>query len=180
MRLHLGCGKRDFGPDWVHCDLADFPHVRHRGPVDALGWCPDNAAELIYASHVLEYFDRAQASAVLAEWRRVLAPGGILRLAVPNARLWCGLGSMFEGGAKVIGPLWGRWPAGDTVLYHRTGWWEPDLIAALLDADYTNVRRWNWHAVDHGKHDDHSQSYWPHMHKAHGMLMSLNLEAEKP
>jgi len=160
--------------------MVAFPHVEHVGPVDRLAWCPDGAASLVYASHVLEYFDRNEALAVLTAWRRVLRSGGVLRLAVPDARLWCGLGAMMDTGARVIGPLWGRWPIGDHTIYHRTGWWEADLCAALLDADYTNVRRWNWRQTEHAGHDDHSQSYWPHMHKAHGMLMSLNLEAEKP
>jgi predicted SAM-dependent methyltransferase len=42
--------------------------------------------EAIYTSHMLEHLDRAEARAFLAECRRVLKPGGILRLAVPDLR----------------------------------------------------------------------------------------------
>ena len=27
VKLHLGCGERDFGEDWVHIDGGDFPHL---------------------------------------------------------------------------------------------------------------------------------------------------------
>ena len=42
--------------------------------------------DAIYASHMLEHLDRAEARSFLAECRRVLKPGGILRLAVPDLR----------------------------------------------------------------------------------------------
>jgi len=57
-----------------HADAARrIPHAG--GSVDA-----------IYSSHMLEHLDRAEAQAFLAECRRVLKPGGILRLAVPDLR----------------------------------------------------------------------------------------------
>jgi predicted SAM-dependent methyltransferase len=57
-----------------HADAARrIPHGT--GTVDA-----------IYASHVLEHLDRVEAQGFLAECRRVLKPGGMLRLAVPDLR----------------------------------------------------------------------------------------------
>src|SRR2546425_11062307 len=44
----------------------------------------DESAELVYACHVLEYFDRVEVVDVLREWHRVLAHGGVVRLAVPD------------------------------------------------------------------------------------------------
>jgi predicted SAM-dependent methyltransferase len=46
----------------------------------------DGSVDAIYASHMLEHLDRIEARAVLAECRRVLRPGGVLRLAVPDLR----------------------------------------------------------------------------------------------
>lgn len=42
----------------------------------------DDSVELIYACHVIEYFDRIEVLDVLHEWRQVLKSGGFLRLAV--------------------------------------------------------------------------------------------------
>lgn len=29
MKLHLGCGKRDFGPEWISIDGGDYPHLKY-------------------------------------------------------------------------------------------------------------------------------------------------------
>jgi len=47
---------------------------------------PDRSASAVYSSHMFEHLDRAEVASFLAEAQRVLAPGGILRLAVPD--LW--------------------------------------------------------------------------------------------
>ena len=60
-------------------------NIRH---ADAARRIPhgDGTVDAIYASHMLEHLDRAEARAFLAECRRVLKPGGILRLTVPDLR----------------------------------------------------------------------------------------------
>src|SRR5260370_38419541 len=83
LKLHLGCGKR-YLPGFVHVDRADFPHIDFRCGADSLHMFESDAAELIYASHMLEYFDRVEVRRVLEEWRRVLCPGGLLRLSMPD------------------------------------------------------------------------------------------------
>ena len=83
MKLHLGCGKRDF-EGWINVDLADFPHVHYKSSVDDLKMFKDNTADLIYSSHTLEYFDKLEVVTVLKEWHRVLKDGATLRVAVPN------------------------------------------------------------------------------------------------
>lgn len=44
----------------------------------------DNSAECVYSSHVLEHLHRDAADSLLCEIMRVLAPGGRLRIAVPD------------------------------------------------------------------------------------------------
>lgn len=46
----------------------------------------DGSAEEIRASHVLEHFPHGQVAEVLADWVRVLKPGGVLRIAVPDLK----------------------------------------------------------------------------------------------
>ena len=55
IRLHLGCGWRNFGDDWVHIDGGDYEHLNHND-ITKLPY-EDETVDLIYASHVLEYFD---------------------------------------------------------------------------------------------------------------------------
>ena len=84
IKLHLGCGWRDFGKDWIHIDNGDYEHLTHKSNVTNLSMFQDNSVDLIYASHVIAYFDRKEILEVLSEWNRVLKPNGILRLATPD------------------------------------------------------------------------------------------------
>ncbi len=77
VKLHLGCGKRDFGPSWDHIDMADFPHIKSHD-VTKLTY-ESGTVDLIYACHLIAYFDRDEIVSILKEWRRVLRPGGCLR-----------------------------------------------------------------------------------------------------
>ena len=109
MKLHLGCGKR-YIPGFVHVDLVDLNHIDYRHAVDNLPMFQDDSVELIYASHVFEYFDRQEAALrVLTEWRRVLRTGGILRLAVPDFPALMKVYELSGDLNKILGPLYGRW-----------------------------------------------------------------------
>jgi predicted SAM-dependent methyltransferase len=181
LKLHLGCGKRLL-PGFVHVDLADFPHIEHRRGVDQLDIFENGAAALIYASHVLEYFDRQEARRLLAEWRRVLGPGGVLRLAVPDFAALAEVYSEHRNLDLILGPLYGRMEiAGSgTVIYHKTVYEFESLKNLLQECGFADVHRYDWRETIHRDHDDHSQAYVPHMDKEHGKLISLNVECVKP
>ncbi|MBL7382346.1 methyltransferase, partial [Escherichia coli] len=68
IKLHIGCGKRDFGPDWDHIDKADFPHIKSKD-VTNLPY-ETGTIDIIYACHLIAYFDREEIVPVLQEWRR--------------------------------------------------------------------------------------------------------------
>jgi SAM-dependent methyltransferase len=57
-----------------------FCDARKRIPVR------DRSADVVYTSHMVEHMDREEAAEFFREARRVLCPGGILRLALPNLR----------------------------------------------------------------------------------------------
>ena len=191
LQLHLGCNTVDFGPDWVHIDAAHHPHVSSHN-VKELPFA-DGSASIVYSSHMFEYFDRDEAKEVLAEWFRVLMPGGTVRIAVPDfeavARLY--LDETTEVTLDTyVGMLFGKWTVGKGAaspspldgqnIFHRTVYDRRSLTAGLEAAGFEDVRKWDWRRVSHGHVDDFSQAYWPHMHKENGTLVSLNLEARKP
>ncbi len=178
-KLHLGCGRKII-EGFYHVDALDYPHVDHVGPVEHLPFLSSNSAQLIYACHVLEHFGRHEYKDVLAEWCRVLAPGGVLRLAVPDFNAIAGL--YLEPGNGIDLPVvLGLIVGGqrDEYDYHKMAFDEKCLTEALLETGFSQVHRWDWRETEHADMDDYSQAYLPHMDKEHGRLVSLNLEAVK-
>lgn len=176
-RLHLGCGERVID-GFIHVDARSLPNVDVVTPLEHLTMFEDNSAALIYASHVLEHFSRHHVSAVLAEWRRVLSPGGILRLAVPDfeklVEVYLQTGRNLE---VVLGPLVGR--QDHPFNFHYMIFDARKLTSLLLEVGFLEVRPWDWRRTEHAHVDDYSQSYYPHMEKETGTHLSLNLEAVK-
>lgn len=179
VRLHLGCGPR-YIPGFLHVDAQAHPHVDLVADVARLEMIPDASADLIYAAHVLEHFGRWEFRAVLAEWRRVLKPGGLLRLAVPDFAA-CATLYYEHGLSDGLNGLMGLICGGqrDSMDYHKMIFDEPFLRHELLGLGFRNIRRWDWRATDHAEVDDYSQCYLPHLDKEQGTLMSLNVEAER-
>lgn len=183
MKLHLGCGWRDFGDDWVHVDGGDYDHLDHNDitkfPLD------DESVDLIYASHVLEYFDREEVVPILQEWTRVLKTGGILRIAVPDFEAMAIMYVMSRNTLNqrsldnFLGPLYGRMKMGSQTIYHKTTYDFDSLSEVLKSAGIESVKKYDWRQTEHSEFDDHSQAYIPHMEKENGTLISLNVEGVK-
>lgn len=183
IKLHLGCGER-FLKGCIHVDFCEFDHIDHKHDIRTLPMFEDDSVELIYASHSLEYFNRAEALDVLAEWKRVLKPGGTIRLAVPDFEALIQVYQQSHNIDNILGPIFGQWSPNknDTSIYHKTVYDYNSLKAVLETAGFSNVTKWDWHQVfvdDWEGYDDFSQAYFPHMDKENGLLISLNVEATK-
>lgn len=175
MKVHLACGKRDFGEGWIHIDGGDYDNLDY----DNITKLPfdNDTVSLIYCSHALEYFDRDEAVNVLKEWKRVLKAGGVLRLAVPN---FAKISKLYSFNCydvdNFLGPLYGKMKMGDEWIYHKTCYDFKSLKDLLLDIGFICVRKYDWRQTEHAEFDDHSQAYIPKMDKENGTLISLNVE----
>lgn len=177
LKLHIGCGE-SYIPGWVHVDIADHPHINYKLPAHDLHEIKDESCDLVYASHILEYYDWEDAETiVLPEWNRVLCSGGTLRLALPDFEVHTKLYNAGLPLSYFIGPLYGK--MGKEKIYHKSIY-DYDTIKELLEnTGFMGIERWDWRKVEHSSIDDFSQSYIPHMHKDKGILMSLNVQATK-
>jgi predicted SAM-dependent methyltransferase len=82
LKLNLGCGEVHL-EGWVNIDVesekADLKHDL-RKPIP----CGDNTVDFIYSEHFIEHLTAREGVELLRECRRVLRPGGVVRVATPS------------------------------------------------------------------------------------------------
>lgn len=164
VKLHLGCGKRDFGKEWDHIDIAQFPHIKSHD-VTKLPY-EDKIVDLIYACHLIAYFDREQIIPILKEWKRVLKPGGVLRVATPDFQVLC---KVYKAGCDlpvILGPMYGKMDN----IYHKTVYDHFSLFELLMSVGFKGIKKYNRYRTEHARHDDHSAAF------IDGKLISLNIQ----
>jgi predicted SAM-dependent methyltransferase len=180
LKLALGCGKRNYGKDWIHVDKHPYDHLGAITDVGNLFMFKDNSADIIYASHVIAYFDEDEIKDVLKEWHRVLKPEGILRLATPNIEMITKLYHLDTITLKQMeGMIYGRMQMNGETIHHKTLYDYISLCDLLVSNGFDEPQKYNWRLKEHRDVDDHSQAYLPHMDKDHGVLVSLNVECKK-
>ena len=181
MKLSLGSSSRCLkGYKTVDlCDKVDF-----RLPIDDLSCFSDSSIDELYSSHSLEYFDFFEIPMVLREWHRVLKPGSLLRISVPDFdKLLLVYEKTNFNIDRVIGPLFGRWSLNGQFIYHKCVFNRSKLVSLLESAGFTFIQEWDpiqfFDDFDPG-YDDYSKAYYPHMDFDNGFPISLNLVCSKP
>lgn len=81
--LNVGCGRR-YHPDWVNVDLVPIDDAVIAYDVSKGLPFENNQFDAVYHSHVLEHLDPDRGRALISECQRVLRPGGIIRVVVPD------------------------------------------------------------------------------------------------
>jgi predicted SAM-dependent methyltransferase len=83
--LNLGCGHNySSNPEWVNLDFSSTGNdVIAYNLLDGVPF-ETNYFDIVYHSHVLEHFNQKDGEIFIRECFRVLKPGGILRVAIPD------------------------------------------------------------------------------------------------
>ena len=137
--LNLGCGRRRH-PAWRNADLVpDGPDVLGIDLRKPLPF-PTGVFTAVYAAHVLEHLVPAEAWALVGEIGRVLAPGGVVRLVVPDleaaARAYVASLDAVDAGGGESARWRHRWMTVqllDQLVRRRSGglmrrWWSCDPV----------------------------------------------------
>lgn len=136
MKLNIGCGHRRIegftGIDAVERPGADIVAPAHQIPL------PDACADEVLAVHLLEHLLPWDAPVALREWHRLLKPGGLLVLELPNLLKCCE--NIISGRAGKHPDQLGMWGlfgdnrTNDPFMMHRWGY-TPETLTTLLRAE---------------------------------------------
>ncbi|MGI0484702.1 tetratricopeptide repeat protein [Pantanalinema rosaneae CENA516] len=160
--LHVGCGPyypeglppKFRTPEWREVRLDINPAVRPDiiGSITDLSAVPDQAVEAVYSSHNLEHVYAHEVPIALAEFFRVLKPGGIAVITLPDIQkvaeyiaqgnLESSLYVSAAGPIAAIDILYGLRPAiesGNHFMAHRTAFTGDSLSQKLQEAGFDKV-----------------------------------------
>lgn len=156
-KLHIGCGKNTLD-GWINIDVFPAPLA-----LNVLWGLPfaTGSARYIFVSHLLEHlFFPRDVKPFLAELRRVLAPGGVVRIVVPDIEqcieAYVNNDESFFGNRRETWPWWPENPtrledflayagAGAEPAYlfesHKYGYDFATLSRVLADAGFSAIER---------------------------------------
>jgi SAM-dependent methyltransferase len=125
LRLHLGCGWKHF-QGYVNVDIWITDATDVICDITKLPW-PDNSVSVIENYHVIEHISYNKIRDTLAEWHRVLSPGGTLILECPHFDI--AVGEYLEGNEYRLINIFGQQRNhGDVHLYG----YNPSRLIRLL------------------------------------------------
>lgn len=176
LLLHLGCGK-NYKEGWVNVDIGrhkiDVNLDLRRTPLPF----PSSSCKMIYSEHVLEHFTYPEpATSILKECYRLLEPGGILNIVVPdgemvvNAYVLGGSDEYYEAEER-FHPAWCHTKMEHLNYGFRQGtehhfYYDYETLARALDlAGFKNIQR---------------RSFDPNIDTASRQIGSLYVVGEKP
>ena len=130
VTLHLGCGGK-YIPGVINCDLYDSGADK-AWDASNLSEVADTSVDMIEHHHLIEHLAFETLHDAVAEWSRVLRPGGLLVVSAPDLetvlRRWLLMTDTERWGYGIKMIFGSQEHAG---MFHRNGF-TPDRLARVL------------------------------------------------
>jgi predicted SAM-dependent methyltransferase len=185
-KLHLGSGKFKI-PGYVNIDLDPAHKPDIIDDVVTLKKIKEGSVDVMYACMVLEHLGKFKYMEALKRWRKLLKPGGTLRIVVPDFEAVVN----YYNKTKDLKTLYSALYAGQTDPYNFHYWcWDFETLKKDLESvGFKNVVRYDRHKTEHAAVRDWSINYVPYHDKSgkelpdeewfKGTFINLNVEAQK-
>lgn len=150
LKINFACGKQTWdgffcidavknpkasrAPDLLHVLKFDDTRLLNPLPLE------DGCAEELHSYHFIEHVTRWQSPSILAEFHRLLKPGGRLVMELPNLESACRnlLAGMDD--QMAMWPIYGDWNHQDEFMLHRHGYTPATIKQLLTDCGFTKVK----------------------------------------
>lgn len=172
--INVGCGLQS-GPEFINVDIVPSPGIHYVHDIRTLDMFPSESADLLYASHIMEHIPRHELDSVITEWRRVLKPGGVLRISVPD---FDSLLTIYHASGNDIASILAQLLGQEPPYNNHYSVWNWDYIQRFfLERGFKEVRRWDPHNAPHYSMHDRAERVLTSGEVS--VPLSLNVEAIK-
>jgi len=150
IRLNIGCGDKLL-PYYINIDAAPAREGHQPDMIcDArdLSSFEDNSVDEVLSVHLIEHLSREDAAKAVAEWVRVLKPGGQLIIECPNILSACeallkapeaALQQDGEAAQRTMWAFYGDPSGGDPLMMHKWGYTPESAVKLLSEAGLVDV-----------------------------------------
>ncbi|HUC31461.1 MAG TPA: methyltransferase domain-containing protein [Candidatus Paceibacterota bacterium] len=144
--VNIGCGHH-YHSDWINLDLYRSKFVTYHDIKNKLPF-PANDVDVVYDSHLLEHITKKEAKRFIDDCYRILKPGGIMRVAIPDMEMICreylsNLDKGFDRGDQkaILNYMWNKIELFDQVIRRKNGGEMLDTIKkGEFNEDYVRSR----------------------------------------
>jgi len=155
IKIEFGCGETPTKEGYLTCDIRNLPGIDYVCP----SWEIDkhvasNSVDEIFSRHFFEHLTFAQGQKQLEVWHKILKPGGVCEMMVPNMSFhidqWMSRSTDREINHAKAG-FWG-WQRGefdDVWDVHKSGYDKQMLTELVLQKGFGNIQSL---AKDKSKH----------------------------
>lgn len=171
MKLYVG--SRNYKPEgYVTVDIDPTNKPDIVADIRDMSGVADASCEEVVAGHVLEHIDWPDSFAAMAEFARVLQPGGTVKIAVPDMMLLMRMLFSGESAFHVMGLIYGLGGRTNAFEAHRYGF-TPGMLSDILETlGFGEFNWWNSELAD-------ASNGWAPRGLDERIGMSLNMSAVK-
>lgn len=146
MKIEFGCGETPSKDNFMTCDIRNLPNIDFvcsAWEIDSL--VKENSVEEIFSRHFFEHLTFSQGDLVLEKWLKILKPGGVMEMILPNMEYhinqWIRRKNRKELEHAKAG-FWGWQREGLTNLWdvHKSGYDYLMLEELLKTKGYRNIK----------------------------------------